>query len=566
MIGSSSPRSRGRCRACALVILHVARSLDRIGIEVALELLEDLAVGLADDVGQHVEPAAVGHAHHDLGHAGAGRGVEQSVEQDDGRLGPFEPEALLPDVARVEKALEHLGRVEPIQDVALLLDLQGRRLPLDVLLDPALLLGVLDVHVLDRERPAVRVAQHVEDLVERRHVAPGQPVRHELARQVPDGEAVGQRVELGMDVRRFRVERVEVGDQVAAHPVHVDERLHVHLLDQALVLALVGPVAGVVVDLPAHRLVGDAHRLEEVVVEPVRAGQERRDTTEEQAGLRALDDPVVVRRRERHDLAQAQLGEHTGVGSLEARRVPQRADADDGALSRHEPGHGLHGAERPGVGERHRRPGEVVGSDLVGVDLADELLVGEDEGAEVERVGVLDARDQQRARPVALLPVDREAEPDVLVVDDAGLAGAVGVRDEGGVQRRHVVQRAHDGVPDDVREADLGPRRPGQLVVQDEPVDLEQAGRHAAHARRGRHRQAGLHVGHDPRGRAPQQHGILASRHDGGSRSRGGGRPAVYWHRGRRGCCRRNRRGGRTWLRRRHGGRAVVREELTPAL
>ena len=32
------------------------------GFEVALELAEDLRVGLADDVGQHVEAAAVRHA------------------------------------------------------------------------------------------------------------------------------------------------------------------------------------------------------------------------------------------------------------------------------------------------------------------------------------------------------------------------------------------------------------------------------------------------------------------------------------------------------------------------
>ena len=36
----------------------------------------------------------------------------------------------------------------------------------------------------------------------------------------------------------------------------------------------------------------------------------------------------------------------------------------------------------------------------------------------------------------------------------------------------------HHGVADEVGEADLGPRRPGQLVVQDQPVDLEQPGRH----------------------------------------------------------------------------------------
>ena len=232
--------------AGTLVVLDVARALDRLGVEIPLELLEDLAVRLADDVGQHVEPAPVGHAHHDLGHARTGGGVEQRVEQDDGRLGPLEPEALLPDVAGVEEPFEDLGRVEPVEDVALLLHVERAGLPFDVLLDPSLLLGVLNVHVLDAERPAVGVAQDVEDLVEGGDVAPGQAVRHELAGQVPDGQPVGQRVEFGVDVRRLGVERVEMGDEVAPHPVHVDERLHVDLLGQTLVLDPPRFLAGVV--------------------------------------------------------------------------------------------------------------------------------------------------------------------------------------------------------------------------------------------------------------------------------------------------------------------------------
>ncbi len=46
------------------VVLDVAGALHRVGIEIALELTEDGVVALAHDVGQHVEPAAVGHPQH----------------------------------------------------------------------------------------------------------------------------------------------------------------------------------------------------------------------------------------------------------------------------------------------------------------------------------------------------------------------------------------------------------------------------------------------------------------------------------------------------------------------
>ena len=140
------------------------------------------------------------------------------------------------------------------------------------------------------------VAQHVEDLVEGGHVAPGQAVGHECAGQVPYGQPVGQRVELGMDVRRLGVERIEMGDEMPPHPVHVDQGLDVDLLDQPLVLALVGALAGVAVHVPARRLVRHAHRLEERVVEPVLPGEERRHPSQEDAGLGPLDDAVVIGR------------------------------------------------------------------------------------------------------------------------------------------------------------------------------------------------------------------------------------------------------------------------------
>jgi len=126
----------------------------------------------------------VRHAHDHLLGAHLGCLVQDGVEDDDGRLGALEPEALLAHVAGVEEALEDLGRVEQLQDVLLLVLLHGGRHALDLLLDPALLHRVLDVHVLDAERPAVGVAQDVEDLVERGHFEGGQPVGHEAPRQV----------------------------------------------------------------------------------------------------------------------------------------------------------------------------------------------------------------------------------------------------------------------------------------------------------------------------------------------------------------------------------------------
>ena len=153
----------------AEVVLHVARALDRGGVERALELLEHLVVVLADDRGEHVEPAPVGHAHDRAVEALVGRGLEDGVEDRDQALAALDAEPLLADPLGAEELLERLGRVEAVEDVALVLDLELLlALALDVLLDPALLLEVLDVHVLDADGAAVGVAQHPQDLAQDR--------------------------------------------------------------------------------------------------------------------------------------------------------------------------------------------------------------------------------------------------------------------------------------------------------------------------------------------------------------------------------------------------------------
>ena len=226
------------------------------------------------------------------------------------------------------------------------------------------------MHVLDAQGAAVGVAQDVEDLVEGGHVPAGQPVGHELAREVPDGQPVVRRVQLRVEVGRLGVEGVQVGDQVATHPVEVDQVLDVDLLDQALVEPVGRVLGGIGVDVPTHRFVGDLQGLEDVVVEVVVPHEAFGHVGQEETGLGPLDDAVVVGRREGDRLADAQVGQGAGVGRLEARRVAEGPDAHDHPLARHEAGHGLDGPEGPRVGERHRRPGEVVGGDAVAVHLA----------------------------------------------------------------------------------------------------------------------------------------------------------------------------------------------------
>ncbi len=57
----------------------------------------------------------------------------------------------------------------------------------------------------------------------------------------------------------------------------------------------------------------------------------------------------------------------------------------------------------------------------------------------------------------------------------------------------------HDGVADEMGEADLALTAAAAIAVDHLAVDLEQLGRDVAEACRGRHRQASFHVGGDGR-------------------------------------------------------------------
>ena len=85
-------------------------------------------------------------------------------------------------------------------------------------------------------------------------------------------------------------------------------------------------------------------------------------------------------------LRDAERAEVGAVGALELGRVVDRADADDDALAGHQPGHALDGADGARVGQLTRwRPGSPSTVSLLRLDLADELLVGDEEAGEVER-------------------------------------------------------------------------------------------------------------------------------------------------------------------------------------
>ena len=228
------------------------------------------------------------------------------------------------------------------------------------------------------------------------------------------------------------------------------------------------------------------------------------DALEELTRLRALDDPVVVGRRQRHHPADGVAADGVLGGALVLRRVLHGADADDRALAAHQARHGVVGADRARVGEGERRPGEVLDGELGVARLAHDVLVAGPERGEVHRLGALDVGHEELAGAVLLLHVDREPEVDVGRGDLGGLAVD---HVEADVHLRHRLEGLDQRVADQVGERHLAAAGAGQVVVDDDPVVPEQLDRDRPDRGRGGDGQGVVHVGDGAGGRAAE-HGV----------------------------------------------------------
>ena len=465
------------------VVLDVARSLDRVGVHVALELREDLGQRLPHRVREHVQPAPVRHPDHDLVHPLLGRVVQDPVEERDQRLAALQREALVADVLGVQEALEALGLHELLQHAALAGRVQGRVVAggLHAILEPVLALRVGDVHVLDADGPAVGLAQDLQDLPQGGPVLAGEPVGDELAVEVPQGEAVGRRIEVAVG-RALGVQGVEVAHQVAAHPVGVDELQHPGLLLHLLLAAGGAEEAGVLVHLPLDRTVGQAQVLEDPLVEAVLAPEQPLQAGEEEPGLRALDDPVVVGRGHGHDLADPEQAQGAGGHGAVLGRVVEGPGGDDQPLAGHEAGRRGARAHGAGVGQGDRGADEVVGGDRPLAGAAHQIVEGLEKGREVHLPRVLDVRHQEGAGAVLLLHVHRDPQAHHVALDAVGLPLKLRV---GVVQAREGVEGSQDGPGHEVGEADLALPERLAVLVQDPPVLLQGANGDRADGGRG---------------------------------------------------------------------------------
>ena len=175
---------------------------------------------------ERVEPAAVGHADHDLVRAPCRGEPDRLVEHRHERLETLERKLLLPEERPPQVLLEALGLGEPVQERLPLCRVE--RLPetarFDRLPEPDALGMVGDVLDLVGDRARVDGAEERERLEQRvpfdvETEQGGRDARLQLGRQGRDESGLVER----RVTHRLRAERVEPRCQVPVHAVRLDE-------------------------------------------------------------------------------------------------------------------------------------------------------------------------------------------------------------------------------------------------------------------------------------------------------------------------------------------------------
>ena len=213
-------------RRGAEMIFDVARTADILGIgRTPGELGEDHAIGLAHHIGEDVEPAAMRHAEHELADAELAAIFDHRLERRDHGLAAVKAEALGADIFAGEEFLPLLRLHDLGEDGLLALGGEAdlRLAPFHPFLQEAPLLQVVDVHIFEAEMAAIIAPEDLDELAHRRLLEAERAAEPDLAVQGRAREAVKFGSKLGGHLALGEAERIEVGGEMAAHPVGADQ-------------------------------------------------------------------------------------------------------------------------------------------------------------------------------------------------------------------------------------------------------------------------------------------------------------------------------------------------------
>src|SRR5262245_54667059 len=99
----------------AEMVLNVAGPIAGGGEKIILEFREDFCIRLTENIGQDIEPPAMGHPKHDLPNGSTGGFLDDGVEEGNQRFRPLQRESFLAYKASMQEMLEQFRIVQTFE-------------------------------------------------------------------------------------------------------------------------------------------------------------------------------------------------------------------------------------------------------------------------------------------------------------------------------------------------------------------------------------------------------------------------------------------------------------------
>ena len=208
----------------AEVVFDVAPADGGFRKVVRREFVEDGFQRFVEDVGEHIQPSAVGHAHFNVGDSGGGTALDHGVQQDDGSFPSFQGKAFFPHEALAQEFLKQFRLAEMEQGFSpdFRAIIHAVCPELDFFFNPGADSQIVYVVVFKADGSTIDFLQPIDDFTEREC-----PSVHEGA----DVDGLVQILFLESHILRGdgesgpvrRLQRIEAGALVSHDPVGPDE-------------------------------------------------------------------------------------------------------------------------------------------------------------------------------------------------------------------------------------------------------------------------------------------------------------------------------------------------------
>ena len=187
-------------------------------------------MGLAHHGGEHIEAPAMGHAKHDFGDAKGAAAFDDLFKRGNHCLPAVETKALGAAKAQVAEFFEAFSFNKLAQDRALAFARKANFLvrAFHAFLNPGFFSWIGNMHELNADRAAIGAAQDRQHFRDRRRFQTQNVIDKNLAAVIGLSEPVAGRMQLFMVFCGLHAEWIELGVEMAAHPVGANHHQRAH--------------------------------------------------------------------------------------------------------------------------------------------------------------------------------------------------------------------------------------------------------------------------------------------------------------------------------------------------